>query len=153
MLNSYEKIKGRELSPTLRSIYLSSLNYAIYNYILFRENISLHECCLENQQMILLASSGSLPDLGMQIINSYGTDNRYLIAKYHNFHIRSALGYIHTLLSEKLSLQTVCDTVSLNRNYFCQLFLQELGISFARYICLQRVKLARRLLCTTSMPL
>ncbi|MGN1333077.1 MAG: helix-turn-helix domain-containing protein [Lachnospiraceae bacterium] len=26
-------------------------------------------------------------------------------------------------------------------------------MSFARYICLQRVKLARRLLCTTSMPL
>ena len=42
--NFAEKTRGQDLSPTLRNTYLSSLNFAIYNFILIHENVSLHEC-------------------------------------------------------------------------------------------------------------
>ena len=149
--NFAEKTRGQDLSPTLRNTYLSSLNFAIYNFILIHENVSLHECCLENEQRIIRAASDSLVQTGFEIIASYGMDSRYLIAKYKNPHIRNAVSYIHTHLNESLTLESVSDVVCISKNYFCQLFREEVGTSFGSYVCTERVRLARRLLTGTAL--
>lgn len=141
------------MSPSLWNIALSSLNYAIYNFILNQENISLHECCLENIQRISHASGSTFLQTANEIINAYGMDFRYLSAKYKNPQIRSAIEYIHSHLSDELTLQNVSDTLYMNKNYFCQLFQKETGTSFSQYICLRRMNLARLLLSKTEMSI
>lgn len=148
-----EKIKGLEMTPPVRNVFLSSLNYAIYNFILVQEQVSLHECCMENEQKIARAASDSLLETGNKIIFSYGTDRRYLTEKYENPHIRQAVAYIHSHMSEELTLKNVSEILYLSKNYFCQLFRKEVGVSFSNYVCNQRLKLAQRLLKGTSLPI
>lgn len=148
-----QKIKGQKLSPTMRNTFLSSLNFAIYHYIFFHENVSLDECCLENEQRIAHAKSDAFLETGLEIIASYGMDKRYLIAKHQNPHIQNAVSYIHTHLNEPLTLETVSSAICMNKNYLCQLFLKEVGISFGSYICTQRLNLAKRLLENTSLSI
>lgn len=92
-----------------------------------------------------------LVQTGFEIIASYGMDSRYLIAKYKNPHIRNAVSYIHTHLSESLTLESVSDVVCISKNYFCQLFREEVGTSFGSYVCAERVRLAKRLLTGTAL--
>lgn len=115
-----EKVKEQESVPSAWNISLSSLNYAIYNFILLQENISLHECCFENIHRISHAAGNTFLQTGNEIIEAYGMDCRYLIAKYKNPQIRQAIGYIHNHLHEELTLQKVSDVLYLNKTYFCQ---------------------------------
>lgn len=148
-----EKMKGQTFSPSMRYVCLSSLNFSIYNFILIQEQVSLYECCLENETRIARASSDALLETGLAIISAYGMDSRYLIAKYENPHIQNAVAYIHRHLNGELSLQSVSQMVHISKNYFCELFKKEVGISFGAYVRTQRVKLARQLLSGTELSL
>lgn len=135
-----------EYTPATRKLYLSSLNFGIYNYILFKQNISLHECCMENEKKISLVTPGSFVATGSDIIMSYCMDVRYLIEKHSNPHIKNALYYIHTHISEPLSLKAVSEIINLNPTYLCQLFKKEVHTGFCDYVLLRRLKLAKELL-------
>ena len=148
-----QKTPSLEWTPFLRNFYLSALNFGIYNYILINEHISLHECCMENERKIMMCSSDSFIDVGIDIISSYGSDSRYLIEKYTNPHIKAALLYIHQNLSEPLSLHTVSNAISLNPSYLSDLFKREAGINFNDYINLQRIKTAQKLLKNSSLSI
>lgn len=144
-----EKTDESRFTPATRGIYLSSLNFGIYNHILMKENISLHDCCYENERKITNVTRESFMGMGIDIINSYGMDQRYLIEKYPNIHIKNAMYYIHTHINEQLSLQIVSEAVNLNPSYLCQLFKKEVHTSFSNYITAHRIKLAKGLLhCT-----
>lgn len=148
-----KKTKPEEFTPFLRSSYLSSLNFGIYNYVLLKENISLHECCMENERKILTATSDSFIDTGINIISSYGNDTNYIAEKYSNAHIKAAVLYIHSHLSENLSLDIVSAAICINSSYFSELFKKEVGTSFCDYVNMQRIKTAKRLLIHTSLSI
>lgn len=144
--------KAREslYTPDKRHIYLSSLNFGIYNYILFRENISLHDCCYENEKKIAGVTKDTLISVGSDIICSYGTDIRYMIEKHKNIHIKNAIYYIHSHISEQLTLKSVSHAVNITPSYLCQLFKKEVHLSFCDYIMSHRIKLAKELLNCTN---
>lgn len=136
-------------TPSERAIYLSSLNIGIYNYILTRENISLHDCCYENEKKIATVTKSSLLKTGAEIISSYGMDKRYMIEKYENWHIKNAMYYIHAHINEQLTLKDVCDTICITPSYLCQLFKRDVHMSFCDYVMSHRLKIAKGLLhCT-----
>lgn len=140
-------------TPFSRNRYLSSLNFGIYNYILLKEQISLHDCCQENEKQIAQYTQDSMIDIGIRIITNYGTDNRYLIEKYKNVHVRRAIVCIHEHLSEPLTLDYVSRKICINKAYLCQLFQKETGTGFCSYVLQQRMKLAERLLLHTADPI
>lgn len=147
--------KTKELppAPSMRRTYLSSLNYAIYNYILINENISLHSSCLYNEKKIFHSTSENLVQIGTEIIQSYGFDNHYLIEKYHNPHIKATVSYIHEHLQDSLTLKTVSEAAFIDKVYLCQLFKKEVHTSFHDYVLERRMKLATKLLTDTSLPI
>ena len=135
-----------------RELLLSSLNFGIYYYILYREGVSLQECCEENAQNLSLYAGMSPARAGEKIIRSYGMDYRYLVAKYQNEHVRKALRYVYAHLKEPLSLENVSAAVNVSRAHLCELFRKEVGCSFHAYVMNRRMKLARQLLQKTSDP-
>ncbi len=53
--------------------------------------------------------------------------------------IISAMKYIRSMLSEKLSCKTVADTVYLSQSRFSHLFKDQVGMTFASYLIYQRI--------------
>lgn len=147
----YEKITELPLEGhQIQKSFLASVNYAIYNYILHHENISLHDCCHKNEKLIHSHSYSSFKEIGENIIRSYATCVDYRIVKHKNEHIKKAVAYIHEHLDEELSLDIVCREISVNKCYFCKLFKQEVKMSFCQYILNERIRLARQLLSKTD---
>lgn len=140
-------------TPTSRNIYLSSLNIGIYNYILVKENVSLHDCCYENEKKIATVTKDTLFQAGADIIISYGMDKRYMIEKYTNCHIKNAMYYIHSHIGEPLTLTDVCEHVCVTPSYLCQLFKREVHMSFCDYVMSHRLKVAKGLLNSTDYPI
>lgn len=148
-----EKLASTEIPHSLYTTYLSSLNYGIYNYILMKGNISLHECCYENEKKIQIVTSETLLETGKAIISSYGNNAGYRIEKYTNKHIRAAMYYIHKHLSEPLSLDIVSRYIYINPTYLSDLFKKEVKINFCRYVNAERIKNAQKLLANTSFSI
>ena len=140
------KTKEVTFTSSARNTYLSSLNFSIYNYILLKEHISLHECCLKNEKKILQSGGSSVEELGIEIIQTYGYDTRTLSVQYDNPHIKAAVSYIQQNLDRPLSLTAVSEAVSVNASYLCQLFRKETGMSFTEYILSCRCRQAYTLL-------
>jgi YesN/AraC family two-component response regulator len=75
----------------------------------------------------------------------------------HNLHtqdqspIEQVVEYIHSHLSEKLSLAEAAGRVHLNPSYLSQLFKQQLGRNFVDYTVGVRMEEAKRLLLVTSL--
>lgn len=147
----YDKINGQDLSASARGMILSSLNYAIYNFFLIQNNLSLHDCCVQNERRISHASADTFWKTANEVIASYRASSLERTAKHENPYIRRALAYIHEHLNEELTLQSVSSLLFMNKNYFCQLFCRETGVSFTNYVCEQRMKLADQLLRGTSL--
>ena len=147
------KTEKLAIAPSARRAYLSSLNLAIYNFILVREQVSLHECCMTVEQSILRPSVDTVAEAGAEIIRAYGSDRNYLIEKYSNPHIRAALHYIHNHLCDVLNLDTVSTAAFIDKIYLCQLFKREVGTNFNSYILARRMKLACKLLAETSLSI
>lgn len=148
-----EKTKPCSFTPASRISYLSSLNFGVYNYILLKENVSLHDCCLENEKKIAKVTQESILTVGADIITAYGMEKRYMIEKYRNPHIKKALYYIHEHISEPLTLTLVSEAITINASYLCQLFKKEVNMGFSDYITCQRVKIAQNLLITTDLSM
>ena len=148
-----EKTCPEDFTPFLRTSYLSSLNFGIYNYVLLQENISLHQCCMENERKIMKVTNESFLEVGADIINSYGNDSQYMIEKHSNNHIKAAIAYIHKHLSEPITLTSVSEAVSINSAYLSDLFKKEVNMNFNQYITEQRMKSAKKLLKNTDLSI
>lgn len=135
-------------------VFLISLNQSIYNYILFRENVSLHKCCLDNYQKInLCCSTEKAYELGIEILTSYSFCQEYLIEKYDNPHIKEALLYIHKHLTHSIQLEDVASAINLSPPYLCTLFKSHTGSNLTDYIHKRRIALAKKLLQEPSLSL
>lgn len=143
---SISSIEGHQMQKN----FLSSINYAIYNFILYHENVSLHDCCRQNETNIHSMGYSQFQETGEQIISSYAACVDYRVEKHKNEHIKRAVSYIHAHLAEELTLDIVCREINVNKCYFCRLFKQEVKLSFHQYVLNERIHLAKQLLSKTD---
>ncbi len=68
----------------------------------------------------------------------------------HSRYIRKAIQYIHSHLSEKISLAILCDVSGLSMSRFCHLFKYEMGMSPMVYIMFRRIETAKIMLTYTD---
>ncbi len=57
--------------------------------------------------------------------------------------IQSALDYIGGHFNENISLQEVADNIKISRNYLCDIFKKELGVTFINYVTNLRIEKAK----------
>ncbi len=73
-------------------LFVISLNFCIYNYILIKENNSLHQCCLANNVHISNALDlASLKKAGLETISKYAGCQDYLFEKFSHPEIKKAI--------------------------------------------------------------
>lgn len=150
---TYE-VKLTKVCITHCKLYLSSLNQSLYNYILLKENVSVHRCCLVNHQKInFCCSLEEIYTIGREILTSYSFCQEYLIEKYKNPHIKEALIYIHEHLTLPLSLEEIAEHINISPNYLCHLFKLHTNRTIKDYINLRRIVLAKKLLRETHLTL
>jgi len=86
----------------------------------------------EALQFILEANENSVPD------NKKSTSNL--------FKIKPAIDYIHSHLSEKLTLKEIAVLMNISESHLCRIFKKNSGISVLEYIRFERLCLARKLI-------
>ena len=64
----------------------------------------------------------------------------------NNPHIRRCKNYIYSHLHDKLTVQSLADTLDINANYLSELFRKYEGISLSRYILREKIERAKNLL-------
>ncbi|MEF9960348.1 MAG: helix-turn-helix domain-containing protein [Niameybacter sp.] len=144
--------KDHEVSTC--KLYVLSLNFSIYNYILMKENVSLHKCCITHNNSINNALSFSnIKQAGIDLIIHYANCKDYSIEKFSNPGIKKAIQYMHQHLNEPLTLDTVCDSIHLNKCYFCTLFKNDTGLTFTQYLNKIRIDAAKHLMQETTLSL
>lgn len=67
--------------------------------------------------------------------------------------VASVCRFVNANLSEKISAKKVASALHLNESYLGHHFKQKTGHTLSEYICMQKVKEARFLLQTTTLPL
>lgn len=67
--------------------------------------------------------------------------------------IQTALGYINEHFGENISLQDVADNISISKNYLCDLFKKEIGVTFINYVTNLRIEKAKEYLANTDMKM
>lgn len=134
--------------------FINSLNYSIYNYILVKEGVSLHNCCFINSlEDFDDCDISSLTEIGHKIIDSYSYCKDYLHEKYSNIEIKKVISYIHENLDGDLSLDNMCSIVNMNKTYFCRIFKKYTGCTLSEYVNLTRIKAAKHLLLDPQITL
>lgn len=67
--------------------------------------------------------------------------------------IRTTLEYINEHFSENISLQDVADNINISKNYLCDIFKKELGITFINYVTNLRIEKAKEYLANSDMKM
>lgn len=135
-------------------LFVLSVNFSLYNYILNKENLSLHQCCLTHHQKISQAFDVlSLKQAGIEMINQYATSQDYLVERFSHPEIKKAVQYIYTHIQEPLTLESVCEAINLNKCYFCTLFKTHTGQTFTQFLNEARIHTAKKLLLETQLSL
>lgn len=130
-------------------VFLTSMNRSLYNYILYRRDISLHACCCQNSIMVhKCASREGLMERGRSILRMYY--NELKISEKNNIYISRAKQFIAENLSEPLSLEQVANQVFVCKAYLSELFSNCAGVKFSEYVTLQRVEHAKQLLICSN---
>lgn len=133
----------------LRCIFLNSLNRCLYNYILFRWDISLSECCFRNKELTHAWKNEKVfLEAGQEIISAYGK----LLTSHSSeaIHVRRAVQYIDEHLSEDLSLTSVAEYIYISKCYLCKIFKSFTGYSFVQYVNYKRLLQAEKMLLSTN---
>lgn len=67
--------------------------------------------------------------------------------------ILSALEYINAHFSENISLTDVAEAINISKNYLCDIFKKELGVTFINYVTNLRIEKAKEYLSNTDMKM
>jgi AraC-like DNA-binding protein len=70
----------------------------------------------------------------------------------NNF-ISSAISYINSNLSEKITIDEIAETCHMSKYYFCRRFKKSLGITVMEYILKSRIANAKTMLESTNTPI
>ena len=119
----------------------------MFEYILIKENRSLHQCCLNNNAQVSNALDiSTLEQIGKDVILQYAQCQEYLFEKFSHPEIKKAVQYIHTHMNQPLTLETVCEAINLNKCYFCTLFKTHTQQTFTQYLNQVRIRTAKCLI-------
>ncbi len=134
--------------------FLNSLNFSIYNYVLFKEGISLDKCCFKNTIVTLdYFDFEYLSSKGHQLLFSYITCIDYLSEKHNHPEIKKSLYYINQNINEDISLDSICHLINMNKSYFCTIFKKHTGKTFSEYINHRRISIAKKLIQSSKLSL
>lgn len=67
--------------------------------------------------------------------------------------VRQAIDYIHTHLTEDLSLEAIAAAVGMSQYYFTRVFKQAIGLTPWQYVVQQRIEAAKRLLAKRDLSI
>lgn len=67
--------------------------------------------------------------------------------------IRAALDFVDLHFNENISLQDVADNINISKNYLCDIFKKELGVTFINYVTNLRIEKAKEYLTNTDMKM
>ncbi|MCD8148538.1 MAG: response regulator [Clostridiales bacterium] len=67
--------------------------------------------------------------------------------------IQAALEYINQHFSENISLQEVADNINISKNYLCDIFKKEIGVTFINYVTGLRIEKAKDYLRNSDMKM
>ena len=135
-------------------VFVLSLNFALYNYLLNKQNLSLHQSCLTYQQKISQTFDlCALNQLGIELLRHYVSSQDYLIERFSHPEIKKAVQYIYTHIQDTLTLESVCEAINLNKCYFCTLFKMHTGQTFTQFLNEARIHTAKKLLLESQLPL
>lgn len=67
--------------------------------------------------------------------------------------IRAALDYINAHFHENISLLDVAENINISKNYLCDIFKKELGVTFINYVTNLRIEKAKEYLTRTDMKM
>lgn len=135
----------------LDPVIAKQLCYNALDYIRYSGSIAgFPKAVLDNQEKLMSVDSAAelealfLSSLHM-ICEICGTS----FSSYKD-EIQTVLIYLHTHYTEKISLDSIADAVSLNRSYLCRLFKKELGKSIFSYLNQLRLEKAAHILKTNK---
>lgn len=67
--------------------------------------------------------------------------------------VHAAVDYTNRHFCENISLQDVADEIGISKNYFCDIFKKELGMTFISYVTNLRIEKAKELLTGSDMKM
>ena len=67
--------------------------------------------------------------------------------------VQAALEYIDDHFRENISLQDVADNISISKNYLCDIFKKEVGVTFINYVTNLRIEKAKDYLANTDLKM
>lgn len=67
--------------------------------------------------------------------------------------VQTALEYINEHFSENISLQEVADNINISKNYLCDIFKKEIGVTFINYVTNLRIEKAKDYLKNSDMKM
>lgn len=93
--------------------------------------------------------------LAAHLIEYYSADKQSLqtIDSSSRPNIGQAIDYIHSHLTQDLSLEEIATTVSMSQYHFSRVFKQTTGITLWQYVVQQRIQLAKRLLAQLNLSI
>lgn len=133
-------------------VFLTSMNRSLYNFILYRTSLSLHQCCFENSKLMHKCHTRQqFFDLAEQILEAYCSELRCDSCRGN--YITRAKAYIDWNLDKPLRLEEVAARVFISKTYLSELFTSYTGMSFTTYVTRQRMQRAKKLLLSTRMSI
>ncbi len=131
----------------LLRIYQMQLRYGAGESIMGQElldltNIRREYPTIGNQKDLVLATA-------LQLSNFIAGENSLTPPKL----IQSALAYIDDHFCENISLQEVADNINISKNYLCDIFKKETGVTFMNYVTGLRIEKAKEYLRDTDMKM
>ncbi|HEX9957900.1 MAG TPA: AraC family transcriptional regulator, partial [Fibrella sp.] len=131
---------GRSLQNIDPKVYDNQPNLLSFNH---PDRVQSASELLETQGILLQLFSRFIPAQG----ENHNQEERARLQ------LRTVLNYIHTHLSEKITVEQLAALQQLNADYFSRRFQRLLGIRPIDYIINKRLERAQLLMTTSSLPL
>ncbi|CQR48453.1 putative response regulatory protein [Paraliobacillus sp. PM-2] len=102
------------------------------------------------QDILELKSINSLKDYMWKLITEILNQHEQHKQQYSDL-VKEGITVIESNYNKSLSLEDICNEISISKNYFCYLFKREVGTSLWHYLTELRLKKAKELLLETDM--
>ncbi|MBR1558624.1 MAG: AraC family transcriptional regulator [Clostridia bacterium] len=119
----------------------------VFDGSVFLRELELCTSILARQELFEPTISATLYDMLMCLCASVEKHSR------ERGNSREILAYIDGRLGTRLTLESVAAHFGYNPNYFSTMFSRTTGVTFSKYVQLQRINQSRILLITTQWPL
>lgn len=71
----------------------------------------------------------------------------------YNFNVNKAIKYIEENYKKQFTLDQLCESININKSYFCTIFKEHTGKTFSHYLSHYRIDKAKKLLKDTELSI